>query len=257
MIKHSISVDCYVSPIVFKNVLVEESPLVPLSFLIHERKHAKWHQLLFKYLKDKIPLVDKKKIPFVDDQEPGLKKAIQEMFPTCPIMFCWNHLKGDFKFWLKRKVESDNIKVYVDHVDKMLHCDSKEELLELKSNLTSKWTPVVLEHFNKFVSPSIQYHSGKWVIEEYPGMFYPYSGITNNLSESMNAVLKRENDWKELPVDLLALGFYYIQNFENYEILHGRSGMGNYHLKAELKRAFIPTSDLILPKKSSLSRRGN
>ena len=69
----------------------------------------------------------------------------------------------------------------------------------------SKWTPVVLEHFNKFVSPSIQYHSGKWVIEEYPGMFDPYSGITNNLSESMNAVLKGENDWKELPVDLLAL----------------------------------------------------
>ena len=81
----------------------------------------------------------------------------------------------------------------------------------------SKWTPVVLEHFNKFVSPSKQYHSGKWVIEEYPGMFDPYSGIANNLSESINAVLKRENDWKELPVDLLALGFYYIQNFENYE----------------------------------------
>ena len=113
----------------------------------------------------------------------------------------------------------------------------------------SKWTPVVLEHFNKFVSPSIQYHSGKWVIEEYPEMFDPYSGITNNLSESMNAVLKRENDWKELPVDLLALGFYYIQNFENYEILRGRSGMGNYHLKAELKRAFIPPSDLTLPKR--------
>ena len=74
------------------------------------------------------------------------------------------------------------------------------------SGYPSKWTPVVLEHFNKFVSPSIQYHSGKWVIEEYPGMFDPYSGITNNLSESMNDVLKRENDWKELPVNLLALG---------------------------------------------------
>ena len=57
------------------------------------------------------------------------------------------------------------------------------------SGYPSKWTPVVLELFNKFVSPSIQYHSGKWVIEEYPGMFDPYSGITNNLSESMNAVL--------------------------------------------------------------------
>ena len=71
MIQHSISVT-YVSPIVFKHVLFEESPLVPLAFLIHERKHAKWHQLLFKYLKDKIPRLDKKKSPFVVDQEPGL-----------------------------------------------------------------------------------------------------------------------------------------------------------------------------------------
>lgn len=61
----------------------------------------------------------KTKIPFVVDQEPSLKNAIQEICPNCPIMFCWNHLKGDFKFWLKGKVESDNIKVYVDHVDKM------------------------------------------------------------------------------------------------------------------------------------------
>jgi hypothetical protein len=38
---------------------------------------------------------------------------------------------------------------------------------------------------------------------------------TNNLSESMNAVLKRENEWKELPVDLLALGFYFLQHYEN------------------------------------------
>jgi len=59
------------------------------------------------------------------------------------------------------------------------------------------------------------HHSGKWLIEKYPGMFDPYSGKTNNLSESMNAVLKRENEWKELPVELLALGFYFLQHYEN------------------------------------------
>ena len=98
--------DCYVSPIVFKHVLFDETPLVPLAFLVHERKHAKWHEILFNFLKTKIPKIDKKKIPFVTDQEPGLKKAIQNTFPNCPIMFCWNHLKEDFKFWLKGKVES-------------------------------------------------------------------------------------------------------------------------------------------------------
>ncbi|CAG2240581.1 unnamed protein product [Mytilus edulis] len=52
--------DCYVSPIVFKHVIFDETPLVPLAFFIHERKHAKWHEVLFKFLKDKIPRIDKK-----------------------------------------------------------------------------------------------------------------------------------------------------------------------------------------------------
>jgi hypothetical protein len=53
----------------------------------------------------------------------------------------------------------------------------------------------------------------------------------------MNVVLKREQDWKELPVDLLTLWLYYLQNFENYEISRGRSGIGNYHLKKEFSGA--------------------
>jgi hypothetical protein len=114
-----------------------------LAFLIHERKQAKCHDFLLKFLKEKILRIDKKQVPFVVDQEPGLKKAIQNNFPNCPIMFCWNHLKGDFKFWLKGKVETDNIRVYVDHLSKMLQSDRKEDFMELKANFTSKWTPDV------------------------------------------------------------------------------------------------------------------
>lgn len=169
-------------------------------------------------------------MPFVVDQEPGLKKALQNNFRNCPIMFCWNHLKGDFKFWFHGKVETD-IRVYVDHLSKMLQSVSEEEFVELKAKLTSKWAPDVLEHFGKNISSAIQFHSGMWLIQKYPGMLNPYSGIANNLSESMNTVLKREQDWKELPVDLITLGLYYVQHVENYEILRGKSGIGNYHLK--------------------------
>ena len=109
-------------------------------------------------------------------------------------MFCWNHLKGDFKFWLKGRVESDSIKVFVDQTDKMLHAESEEAFTDLRVQFTSKWPREVLEHFDKFIAPAILNHSGRWLIEKYPGMYDPYSGITNNLSESMNTVLKREND---------------------------------------------------------------
>jgi hypothetical protein len=50
-------------------------------------------------------------------------------------------------------------------------------------------------------------------------------------------------------IDLLTLGLYYLQNFENYEILRGRSSIGNYHLKKEFSRAYISPSDVVFPQK--------
>jgi hypothetical protein len=34
-------------------------------------------------------------------------------------------------------------------------------------------------------------------LEEFDELYDPYSGITNNLSESYNAVMKQENDWTD------------------------------------------------------------
>ena len=67
----------------------------------------------------------------------------------------------------------------------MLRTESEEEFTALRSSLTTKWPPVVVEHFDKTIVPAIMYHSGKWLIEKYPCMFDPYSGITNNVSESI------------------------------------------------------------------------
>jgi hypothetical protein len=47
-------------------------------------------------------------------------------------------------------------------------------------------------------------------LEHFDELYDPYSCITNNLSESYNAVLKQENEWKELPVDMLVLGFHFL-----------------------------------------------
>jgi hypothetical protein len=68
-------------------------------------------------------------------------------------------------------------------------------------------------------------------LEEFDGLYDPYSGITNNLSESYNAVMKQENDWKELPDEMLVLGFHFLQNFDYFEVVRGLSGVGDYHLK--------------------------
>lgn len=61
-----------------------------------------------------------------------------------------------------------------------------------------------------------------------------YSGITNNPSESINAVLKRMTNWQEFPVDSV----YYV------EIQQGRAGLGNYQLKSKFKEARLDKDEI-------------
>ena len=49
----------YVSAIVFKHVLFKETPLIPLAFLIHDRKFGSVHECLFNFLKSTFPKIMK------------------------------------------------------------------------------------------------------------------------------------------------------------------------------------------------------
>jgi hypothetical protein len=65
-------------------------------------------------------------------------------------------------------------------------------------------------------------------------VYDPFSGITNNISESMNTVIKRLNEWKETPVDAMVLFLYYLQIYYKTEILRGRCGIGEFKLKPSI-----------------------
>jgi hypothetical protein len=121
--------------------------------------------------------------------------------------------------------------VYLDQLKIMLACDSEEEFLDCSMSITLKWSEPAVSYFERQLKSDIIKYAGKWLLEEFDGLYDPYSGITNNLSESYNAVMKQENDWKELPDDMLVLGFHYLQNFDYFEVVRGLSGVVDYHLK--------------------------
>ena len=59
----------------------------------------------------------------------------------------------------------------------------------------------------------------------------PYVGITNNVSESYNRVLKDFQNWKERPLDTVVEGFVHLQQYHAKEIARGLAGTGQYVLK--------------------------
>jgi len=65
---------------------------------------------------------------------------------------------------------------------------------------------------------------GRWVLQPL-NLYNPYSGVTNNQSESFNKVIKEFQSWKEAPLDSFVLAMYQLQVYYCNEIKRGLAGM--------------------------------
>ena len=65
----------YISPLLFRNPLFEGDPVMPVLFLIHERKLTSSHEALFKVLVDHCGKMSN--IPILTDMEAGIIRAIE------------------------------------------------------------------------------------------------------------------------------------------------------------------------------------
>ncbi|CAC5358571.1 unnamed protein product [Mytilus coruscus] len=56
------------------------------------------------------------------------------------------------------------------------------------------------------------------------------SGMTNNIAEGMNTVIKGINEWKEVTIYSAVLSFHYLQVYYCHELLRGLCGTGDYYI---------------------------
>ena len=134
------------------------------------------------------------------------------------------------------------------NLDTLLRCESEEEFLEKLESLSNSWSAAYLDYFSKHIKPEIMAYSGRWILER-NGVYNPYSGVTTNISEGFNNIIKWVNDHKKLPVDNMVLSLFYLQNAAYCEVLRGRANLGNFTLKEEFRFAEIEPSNLKFPHK--------
>jgi hypothetical protein len=119
---------CYVSPLLFKHIDFHEEPVMPVLFLVHERKLTTHHAFLFKILRDYCGKL--KGIPVLIDMELGIRNAIEEEIEM-KIVGCWRHLRKDIEAWVsKHGGRSADRTVYMDNIYDLMRCTSEESYLD-------------------------------------------------------------------------------------------------------------------------------
>ena len=208
--------DFYVSVLSFKHVLfIKENPVIPVAFMFHERKFKTVHEHFFEICCKLSPAISKTQKPIVTDEERGIVNAVAKHLMSSPNLRCWNHIFRDAMRWLRAHgAPSLDVSVYLSDLRDLFHLSTREEYDDELAKMSKKWSAVFLQYYNANISPDIE-STARWAIEPL-GVYNPFSGVTNNQAEGMNFVLKHLLNWREVPIDCIALAIHY----KNPQMLH-------------------------------------
>ena len=139
----------------------------------------------------------------VTDGEKAVINAIRNVFPSWTVISCWNHILTDAEVWLKH-----GILLYQKYRYTKALCMSYCSVVHPKSTLQSIRQPVLPGHL--VLRVQCAYTSYLMSVN------FPHSSVTNNLSESSNHILKRQEDWWEVSVDAIVMVLYRLQSYYQY-----------------------------------------
>ena len=85
--------DFYMSVLLYRHTEFNESPVIPLSFLIHERKLNSTHINFFTYMKSACPdLANSQHLLIVTNNEQATRNSLRTVLPELRAFLRWNHL---------------------------------------------------------------------------------------------------------------------------------------------------------------------
>ena len=178
--------DFYVSPLIFRHTLFKETPCIPAMFLIHERKFAETHQEMFRECAKRIPSLRKVNCPLVTDKESAIVNAINSELPAVAVLHCWNHIFRDIRLWCRKHgAPAADISVYSEDIFQLFHSQTKAEYEKKLRERQHTWDAAFEAYYMHEIHPDVPKSIGRWVLEKHH-QYNPYSGVTNNQSESLN-----------------------------------------------------------------------
>jgi transposase-like protein len=202
---------------------MQEMPCIAVAFVLHERKFEAVHREFCENLKKRFTCVSTPTL--VSDGEVAIVKAFQTVFPTWHIVGCWNHILTDVEMWLKKHGgQLSDILVYKSHIRELLQCETDGEMNTKVGTLQQTWSESFREYFESKLRHRILQSYAGWL----KAIGLKGNSVTTNMSESLNAVIKRFQQWKEQSPDLCLLSLYRLQLYYMSQVQRSLRGFGPY-----------------------------
>ena len=121
-------------------------------------------------------------------------------------------------------------------VSDLMNAISEKEFNSIYDVMRCRLPSSFINYMDKMVE-DIKGHASRYQFKKL-NLINKMYGVTNNGSESINCVLKKLVQWREVPVDVLILALYHIQQYYHYSVYNILSALcdtGNYLLKDEFR----------------------
>jgi len=239
--------DLYVSTLVVRFTEFDERPVIPIMFMIHERKtkSSNQHHFFWQKAVEYLPeLEEATNIYIVSREERAIVEAITRFLSNAPSFRCWNDLFDHAKQKLRR-MDITNSETVSRYVSNIRHLITRSSLVDYNRELcilsAGCWDHEFTRYFKKCIDPEIA-RIGRWELAE-----HGIDAITVDHCDSLDYLIKCiQLEWKNAPVDSMVLCLYHLSlNYEN-RILRGRYAIGDlrdYNLRSHLAELYTFNDD--------------
>ena len=150
------------------------------------------------------------------DNETAIINTIESETKLFPVG-CHRHLRNDIKRWMcENGVEPDKKASYIADVQELLLTDSYLGYTKLYNTSAKKWSVEFRKYFESSIRPRLDRYT-KWAIRTKCN-FHPINGITNNICEGFNYLLKNLQKFREVPLNTIMLAFKMLQTYHLNEV---------------------------------------
>ena len=129
----------------------------------------------------------------------------------------------------KQESRTDDVKVLKDDVERLINCETKEDFRNTYEVLSSTLSRLFKSYFDDQLKSHLLNHACRFVTARFAA--FHHKVIINNISESMNDIIKYVVGYKELPIDAMIMALKRLHDWYAYEFERGKANFGKYTLK--------------------------